>query len=151
MLFGTGSARTGVSLPTPSRKHHEAFRKTEHWVPVRNAKGKTGHHITYELTLADGTTLRARVSHPGNNETYGKRTWSHILRDQLAVSEPEFWACIQDGALPTRWRRQVPTDAIPAGVVYRLISAVGLAETEVASMPKQEAIDRPSRFHTTGN
>ncbi len=140
-----------MSFPAPSRKHHEAFCKTEHWVPVRNAKGKTGHHITYELTLADGTTLRTRVSHPANKETYGKTMWSHILRDQLAVSEPEFWACIQDGALPTRGQRQVPTDAIPAGVVYRLISVVGLTETEVASMSKQEAIDRLSQFHTTGN
>lgn len=139
-----------MTFPAPSRKDHQAFCTTEGWTEVRNAKSKTGHHVTYELVLVDGTVLRTRVSHPPNKDTYGKSLWAHILRDQLQVSEAEFWACVKDGILPTRSQEQPPTNAIPAGVVHQLVTLVGLSKDDVAAMTKNEAIDRLHHFHTYG-
>jgi len=139
-----------MTLPAPSRKDHDTFCTTEGWTPVRNARNKTGHHVTYELALSDGTVLRTRVSHPPNKDTYGKSLWAHILRDQLQVSEAEFWACVKEGILPTRSQQQPPTTAIPAGVVHQLITVVGLSKDDVAAMTKDEAIDRLHHFRTYG-
>lgn len=119
-------------------------------MPVRSARSKTGHHVTYELVLTEGAMLRTRVSHPPNKDTYGKRLWAHILRDQLQVSEAEFWASVKDGILPARSQQQPPTDAIPAGVVHQLVTLVGLSKEDVAAMTKDEAVDRLHRFRTYG-
>ncbi len=139
-----------MTFPAPSRKDHDTFCTTEGWTPVRSARSKTGHHITYELVLTDGDVLRTRVSHPPNKDTYGKSLWAHILCDQLQVSETEFWACVKDGILSTRSQQQPPTDAIPAGVVHQLVTLVGLSKEEVAARTKDEAIDRLQRFRTHG-
>jgi hypothetical protein len=72
--------------PTPARADHAKFCENEGWRVVRDARGRTGtHHLTYELDLPDGRTLRTRVSHPPDRTDYGPSIWSHILRDQLAV------------------------------------------------------------------
>jgi hypothetical protein len=139
-----------VTFPAPSRKDHDTFCTTEGWTPVRNDRSKTGHHVTYELVLSDGAVLRTRVSRPPNKDTYGKSLWAHILRDQLQVSDAEFWACVKDGILPTRSQQQAPTDAIPAGVVHQLVTHVGLSKDDVTAMTKDEGIDRLHHFRTYG-
>jgi hypothetical protein len=52
----------------------------------------------------------------------------HILRDQLDVTEDEFWKCAQDGILPKRGTPDIPSQALPAELVYLLINKVGLTE-----------------------
>jgi hypothetical protein len=71
--------------------------------------------------------------------------WSHILRDQLAVSEAEFWACVQNGVKPNRGERRMPEEALPASLVHQLITNLGLSDTEIAKMSKAEAIARMQR------
>lgn len=128
-------------FPASTRKDHQTFCVTEGWEQVRNAQGKTGHHVTYELSLPDGRVLRTRISHPPNREVYGPQLWSHILRDQLEIDENAFWACVQDGVKPSRGTRTSAEDAIPAGIVSQLI-ANGVPEAEVRGMTKSEAIER---------
>lgn len=63
-----------------SRASHNQFRLTEKWEAVRNARGGTvTDHITYELLLLDGRRLRARVSRPADNTTYGPGLCKVIL------------------------------------------------------------------------
>ncbi|WP_197680072.1 hypothetical protein [Microlunatus soli] len=114
---------------------------TEGWVQVRNARGNTGDHWIYELTLPDGRTLRTRVSHPVNRDTYGAAMWAHILREQLDVDEPAFWACVQDKVMPERGSLEPPEDAIPAGVVAQLLSN-GVPDVEIQDMSRTDAIRR---------
>jgi hypothetical protein len=110
---------------------------------VRDSRGKTGtHHVTYELPLHDGRILRTRISHPPDRSTYGKSLWAHILKDQLDVTEAEFWACVQDGVKPDRGERTTPQEALPADLVYQLITRVGVKEADIAKMSKAEAIAR---------
>jgi len=141
-----------VSWPAPARKDHEAFCQAEGWQRVRDARGRTGtHHVTYELGLPDGRVLRTRVSHPVDRSGYGASLWSNILRDQLQVTEAEFWACVQRGVRPDRGMPAVPAAALPADVVHLLISRVGLTESDVAAMTREEAIARLQRYWTGGS
>jgi hypothetical protein len=137
--------------PQPTRKDHERFCEVEGWTAVRNARGRIGtHHVTYELGLPDGRILRTRISHPPDRTTYGSSLWSHILRDQLAVSEEEFWRCVQDGIKPDRGVPETPPDALPADLVLLLLTRVGLSDSEVAAMSKAEAVERLNRYWTEG-
>jgi hypothetical protein len=141
-----------TSRPQPTRKDHETFCEAEEWSRVRDARGRAGtHHVTYELDLVDGRILRTRIAHPVDRSDYGPSIWKHILRDQLEVDEPTFWSCVQDGVKPARGTPQSSAGALPADLVYLLISRVGLDEAEVAGLSKDEAIARLQRYWTEGN
>jgi hypothetical protein len=132
-----------MTWPQPTRQDHDKFCDIEGWTPVRDSRGRTGtHHVTYELDLPDGRVLRTRISHPVDR--------SHIIRDQLGVSEEEFWACVRDGVKPDRGAPEAPPEALPADLVYLLITRVGLADSEVAAMSKAEAVERLNRYWTEG-
>ena len=140
-----------MSYPQPTRERHDQFCRVEEWTGVRDARGRTGtHHVTYELGLHDGRILRTRISHPVDRSTYGPGSWSHILRDQLEVSEGEFWSCTLDGKLPDRGLPEAPRNSLPADLVQLLLSKVGLIENEVAKMSRREAIERLQKYWTEG-
>lgn len=141
-----------MTWPQPTRQVHEKFCQVEAWAQVRDARGRTGtHHVTYELSLTDGRILRTRISHPVDRTTYGASIWSHILRDQLEVTDVEFWGCVQDGVKPNRGEPDVPAEALPAELVYLLINRVGLAEAVVAAMTKDEAMTRLNQYWAEGS
>lgn len=138
-----------MSWPQPTRADHQKFCTTEGWEQVRDARGRAaGHHITYRLLLPDGRVLRTRISHPPDRSTYGPSIWSHILRNQLDVTEEQFWRCANDGIAPDRGYRPLPENRIPADVVYLLVNRVGLPEKEIAQLSRQEAIARLQRYWT---
>jgi hypothetical protein len=136
-----------MTWPQPTRQIHEKFCHVEGWNRVRDARGRTGtHHVTYELGLRDGRILRTRISHPADRTTYGPAIWGHILRDQLQVTDTEFWQCGQEGVKPNRGEPEAPAEALPAELVYLLISRVGLEEAAVAAMTRDEAVARLNRY-----
>lgn len=130
-----------TGYPEPTRRDHQQFCTNEGWTQSRNARGQTGHHVTFELTLPDGRVLRTRISHPPDRSTYGPSLWAHILRDQLLVSETEFWTCVREQQVPRRDRPEQTGPSIPAGVVSQLL-AHGISEADVRSMTRAQAIDR---------
>ncbi|MCO5974803.1 cytotoxic translational repressor of toxin-antitoxin stability system [Actinoallomurus soli] len=136
-----------MTWPQPTRKDHECFCVTEGWHRVRDARGRAGtHHATYELDLPDGSILRTRISHPVDRSGYGKGLWAHILRDQLGVSDEEFWACVRDGQKPDRGAPPPVKDSLPAEMVRLLITRVGISEKEVAEMSREQAIIRLQQY-----
>lgn len=139
------AAVTPSGFPEATRKDHQTFCVIEGWTQVANARGKTGHHVTYELALPDGRILRTRVSHPPSRATYGPALWAHILRDQLDVSEAEFWACVKKRVKPSRSYPEPPEEAIPAGLVDQLIQN-GVPEDEIRGMDKAAAIERINKI-----
>lgn len=127
--------------PAETRKDHRAFCDIEGWDLVHNTKCKAvNHHLTYELNLADGRVLRTRVSHPVNKDAYGRNLWHHILRDQLDVSEDDFWACVREKSLPQRSTPPPVEHAVPVELFHLLVTHAGLPEREVLDMSKDEAI-----------
>ncbi len=140
-----------MKYPAPTRKDHQKFCVIEGWVQRKTSRGKTGtHHVNYELTLPDGRVLLTRIGHPVNRETYGPSIWSHILREQLEVSEKDFWKCVNERVLPNRGAKPpvAPPSAIPLGVVSALVEQFHVPETEVRTMTKEDAIRRLSMFYS---
>ena len=118
---------------------------------VRSAVSRRStHHETYELELPDGSVLRTRVSRPPDRTNYGEALWGHILRDQLKVSAEDFWQCVQDGTPPDRGTRPGSAEGIPADLLYLLKHRVGLSDTRLSEMTRQEAIERIQQYWTTG-
>lgn len=136
---------------TPTRADHEKFCINEDWSLVRNTRGNQGHHMTYELVLSDGATLRTRISHPVNRTDYGPSLWSHVLKDQLQVTESEFWDCVSDKKLPQRSTPMPVRPGIPAGVVYQLITKFHLPENEVMKLTPKQAIAKLNDFWSNSN
>ena len=140
-----------VSFPAATRDDHRRFCESEGWQLVRSATGnRSTHHETYELELPDGDVLRTRISRPPDRTVYGSGLWYHILRDQLRVSQQEFWHCVNDGTLPPRSQPAVPEDSIPTEVLYLLKQRVGLADDQLADMTAEAAIERLQQYWTTG-
>ncbi|MFB9721369.1 hypothetical protein [Planobispora longispora] len=94
--------------------------------------------------------MRTGISHPPDRTSYGRGIWAHILRDQLDVTEDEFWKCVKEGEKPDRGVPPVPAESLPADLVHLLIAKVGLPEAEVAQMTREVAIARLQRFWTGG-
>ncbi|TDQ48209.1 hypothetical protein EV190_11923 [Actinorugispora endophytica] len=90
------------------------------------------------------------MSRPADRTDYGRRMWAPVLRDQLDVDEAAFWACVRDGTAPDRGVPVPPADALPADLVHLLISRLGLRETEVAGMSREEAVGRLQRHWSGG-
>jgi len=139
------------SYPAPTRADHRRFCEIEGWSARGTASRKgAGDHLRFELTLPDGRILYTRVSHPVNRQgSYGKSLWKHILKDQLDVTEAEFWACVREGVKPSRGERKPAVqDAVPVGVVIALVEEFHLVESEVRAMTRSEAIARLAKLYT---
>ncbi|GAB2737121.1 hypothetical protein [Nocardioides pakistanensis] len=135
-----------------TRVDHNQFCINDKWEKVRDARGReVRHHVTWELALGDGRILRTRISRPLKKETYGPTLWRRILRDQLEVTEEEFWACVTEGVRPDRGVHddQVPQNALPAQLVYQLIHQAGISEDEVARMTLQQATAAMAAYWST--
>lgn len=140
-----------VRFPAATREDHRRFCESEGWQLVRSATGnRSTHHETYELALPEGDVLRTRISRPPDRTVYGSGLWSHILRDQLLVSQQEFWQCVNDGIPPPRSRPVAPTLSIPTEVLYLLKLRVGLTDDQLADMTAKAAIERLQQYWTTG-
>ena len=134
-----------------TRVDHNRFCLTEDWQLVRDARGRAvGHHVTYELTLDDGRILRTRISRPVDKTTYGPALWKSILREQLDVTEAEFWRCVKDKSLPPRGRvDSEPSEAaIPAGLAYQLIHVARIPEDEVRGLTREQAVAAMAAYWT---
>ncbi len=126
-----------------SRRQHQKFCDVEVWTEVSNARGGTvRHHLTYELSMGTGEILRTRISRPANNDRYGPSLWSAILRDQLCVTETQFWHCVNNGVKPPRpgSAAQVPAQALPAELAYQLLHTLGLTEQQVSALSLENAV-----------
>jgi hypothetical protein len=135
--------------PVATREHHDKFCETEGWELVRGATGPpVRHHRTYELTLWNAHVLRTRISRPVNGTTYSTSMWAHILKDQLAVSADEFWACVNTQVLPDRGEPETkaPKAALPL-YLARALGQIGLPENEILDLTPVEAAQRLSQHY----
>ena len=139
-----------ISRPA-SRREHQRFCEIEGWTTVLNARGKpTEHHITYELAIGDGRILRTRISRPANAVAYGKGMWTRVLRDELDVSEAEFWECLDNKNPPQRSAATPAQQAavLPAGLAYQLVNTLGLSSEEIAALTLEAAVAKMNEHWT---
>jgi len=127
-----------------SHADHRKFVETEGWEKkgtARSAK-KTGDHHRYTLPLANGEVLYTRVSH-GAGQIDNPRLVSSILRDQLRVTESDFYRCVREGVLPPRPQPPAPDrpdEGIDAKLMRNLVRKVGLTPAQIAAMAKGDAV-----------
>jgi len=75
---------------------------------------------------------------------YGEDLWRTILREQLQVTEEQFWTCVSAGTRPDRSliTQQEPVgQSIPANVVQAL-RVNGVSDSEIAALGRDGAIKR---------
>jgi hypothetical protein len=58
---------------------------------------------------------------------------------------------VQEEVKPDRGEPEDPAEALPAELVYLLISRVGLDEAAVAAMTRDEAVARLNRYWAEGS
>ena len=137
--------------PAPDRERHDDFCVFERWEIVHGSAGKpVQHHRTYELVIPSGDILRTRISKPIDRTTYSASMWSAILRDQLKVTNDEFWDCVQNKVLPDRGGAH-PTPnpkALPLHLVNELIERVGMAPEDAIELTLEEALQRMNDYWT---
>ena len=131
-------------MGAPSHADHRRFVETEGWEKKGTARSgtKTGDHHRSTLVLADGETLYTRVPH-GGGQIDDQRLVSSILRDQLRVTEEDFYRCVREGVLPPR--PQPPAPERPAGgidakLMRNLVRKVGITPAQIATMSKADAV-----------
>jgi len=140
--------------PLPHAAHRK-FVETEGWVKKGTSRGsgKTGDHYRYHLTLSNGDVLTTRVSH-GPGQMDDPKVVAAILRDQLAVSEDDFWRCVEDGILPPRPQAVISKPAgevLDAKLVRNLIRKVGMTEVEISQLTKAAAVARWQQYLADGD
>lgn len=126
----------------------EAYLERDGWIPEANlarVRRRTGDHRRYRKELPDGSILRTKVSH-ALGEEIGIGLFKHILRDQLRVDEARFWAIVRGGAQPAAGAEAPRRDTIPAWLVERLMTTVGITEAQLRSLTRDEALERWEAF-----
>ena len=98
--------------------------------------------MTYEFALSDGRVPRTRISRPVDTASYGAQLWSHLLTDQLDVSDDEFAACVKNGTRPDRGRSgaAAPGNVLPAQLAWQLIHTVKVSDSDAAAMTLEQAL-----------
>ena len=112
----------------------------------------TGDHFRYGRVLRDGTRLRTRVSH-GSGSIRDPATFKDILRDQLRVTEEQFWLAVEKGVAPQRPGDAAPEPpglGIPHDLVSNLVRKAGCSLEEVRGMSKSEAVAAWQRWLEDG-
>jgi hypothetical protein len=121
-------------VKTPTWRQIERFCGIDGWREVRSSD-----HAFYEKTLPDGTVLRTHRSF-ASRKTMGAGRFKAILRNQLRVSEDDFWNALETGEPVTRPSSPPEADAtLPAYVIRVLERELHLSQEEIAALSEEEA------------
>ncbi len=126
----------------PTNAEFRKFLQVEGWKDKDKEAGRpTGDHRRYFLELPNGEVLYTRVSHgPGGIDD--PRLFAQILRQQLQVTEEQFWACVRDGRRPPRpgAPQALPERRLDAKLAWNLVKKVGLTHEQVAELDQAQAL-----------
>jgi hypothetical protein len=128
---------------TPTFRELLKFVQVEGWTDKDAASGRsTGNHLRFVFTTPMGERLTTRISH-GSGQIRDADLFRHILRDQLKVTEDQFWSAVDKGIVPVRERPGTVPDesALDAKLARNLIAKVGLQPSALIGMTQQEALE----------
>jgi len=121
-------------VKTPTWGEIERFCRVDGWREVRRSD-----HVFYQKVLPDGTVLRTHRSFAGH-KTMSPGRFKAILRNQLRVSEEDFWRALETGE-PVE-RPSAPPEAeatLPAYLARVLERELHLSQEEIAALSEEEA------------
>jgi hypothetical protein len=121
-------------VKTPTWGEIERFCRIDGWRESRRTD-----HVFFEKVLADGTVLRTHRSF-ASDKTMSPGRFKAILRNQLRVSEEDFWGALETGEPVTRPGEPPEAAlAIPAYLVRVLKDELHKTEAEIAEVTPEEA------------
>lgn len=97
-------------MAPPKPADLKKFCENDSWDPKKRTD-----HWRYTKTLPDGRTLRTKVTF-GSGEIGDPGLFAAILRDQLDVSEQEFWRVVRHGGPALRTSEAAPVIATASGL-----------------------------------
>ena len=120
----------------------ESFLHADEWTTTR----ETSHEF-FEKLLPNGDLLRTHVSRSGH-KTLGPGRFRAILRNQLCVSESDFWDTVRSGRPVVRpSETDEPRAQHPAWVIRVLVENLHLTAYEIESLSVEEARQLVDEFH----
>jgi hypothetical protein len=102
-------------------------------------EGSTDHDI-WVKALPGGELLRTSTSH-SSSKTPSRGRFKAILREQLKISEAEFWAALDSGKPVDRPGAPEPAEApsIPAHLIAVLAGEMDLKPEDIAALDPEAA------------
>ncbi|MHB1576874.1 MAG: cytotoxic translational repressor of toxin-antitoxin stability system [Candidatus Dormibacteria bacterium] len=105
--------------------------------------GRSPDHRYYRLVLDDGTVLETRISH-SSKKTMSQGRWRAILRDQLGVSDEDFWKSLRDKRpveRPSGPPLEEEIEQIPLWAAELLTARLGMSLAAIAQLGRDRAIE----------
>lgn len=136
----------------PTYRELRRFVECEGWTDRDQAGGrKTGDHHRYVFTTPTGERLYTRISH-GRGRYGDADLFQHVLRDQLHVTEGQFWDAVDHGVKPDRpVPRAVPdAPAMDAKLARNLLTKARLSPADLVGMTQEQAVVRWNQWLTEG-
>lgn len=111
-------------MPQPTHRDLKKFCENDRWDPKKRTD-----HWRYTKRLSDGRTLRTKVSF-GSGELGDPGLFTAILREQLQVTEEEFWRVVREGS-PAR-RPDAPVAALTKPPLLDAVTVLQLRKLGVS-------------------
>ena len=77
--------------------------------------------------------------------------WSHILKQQLEVTQEQFWKCVRDKTLPDRGFEPLtaPPQSLPLFLLRELMR-LGVSEADALKLTPAEAVEKRAELLASG-
>ncbi len=121
-------------MAQPTHRDLKRFCDNDGWDPKKRTD-----HWRYTNRLPDGRTLRTKVSF-GSGEIGDPGLFAAILREQLQVTEPEFWRVVREGGPARHAERPVIAPAAPpllSAVTVLQLRELGVSIEQVRKLRSQ--------------
>lgn len=126
-------------MSVPSFGDIERFCKIDGWQQDTGVGGPRQRHIRYEKQVAGQAALRTQISHD-RSSTPSPGRWKAILRNQLKVTEEQFWEALRSGDQVDRSPPPLPPQPVPVDDWVREgLRREGLRDDEIESLGPVEA------------
>jgi hypothetical protein len=117
-----------------------AFCRIDGWISASGRPGRsTSKHEVWTKSLSGGTTLRVVIS-KGRGE-YPPRMAGYILKNEVRVTEHEFWSAVRTGDAPQRPEQRPARpegELLPLSLVRALLAA-GYSGADLDGLSQAEA------------
>jgi hypothetical protein len=126
-------------VSAPSFGEIERFCKIDGWRQDMSVGGSRQPHIRYEKQLPDHRALRTQISHD-RSSTPSPGRWKAILRNQLKITEAQFWEALSSRDPVDRTPPPPPPAPIPvADWVREGLRRNGLRDEQIDALGPVEA------------
>lgn len=120
------------------------FCEADKWEVNRKTK-----HIVFKKVLPDSSELRTQASRGKDQQAIGQGLFHFILREELLVSEDEFWKAIESRQPAERPGHPpaVPPRKPNPQLVHQLEQQLRLGAEEIAKLSHDEAVRLLDQHH----